>query len=97
VAQLRQLITTPEIVVRTWRATRAQDAAIGEDEVRSALLGFDPLWQELFPTEQARIIQLLIERIDVREDGLTISLITDGLASLVQDLRTNHARMLEAA
>ena len=25
----------------------------------------DPLWDELFPAEQARIVQLLVERVDV--------------------------------
>ena len=29
-------------------------------------LQLDPLWEELFPAEQARIVQLLVERVDVR-------------------------------
>jgi hypothetical protein len=47
----------------------------------------DPLWNELFPAEQARIVQLLVERVDVGVDGISISLRTDGLRSIVQDLR----------
>ena len=87
IGQVRRLLTTPEIVVRTWRAAREQDGTIGEGEVRSALSDLDPLWEELFPAEQARIVQLLVERVEVAPDGLTIRLRTEGLRSLVQDLR----------
>lgn len=97
VAQLRHLLTTPEIVVRTWRAARDQDAAISEDDVRSVLLDFDPLWHELFPAEQARIVQLVVERIDIALDGLNLSLRTDGLVSLVRDLRNTQTERREPA
>ena len=60
-----RLFRQPEIVVGTWRAARAEQDDITEDEVREALLQLDPLWDELFPAEQARIVQLLVERVDV--------------------------------
>ena len=44
-----------------------------------------PLWDELFPAEQARIVQLLVERVEIAEDGLDIRLRTDGLAGLVRE------------
>jgi site-specific DNA recombinase len=40
----------------------------------------------LFPAEQARIVQLLVERIDVAVDGMDIRLRVEGLTELVQDL-----------
>ena len=58
-----------------------------EAEVREALERLDPLWDELFPAEQARIVQLLVERVDVSPDGADIRLRTEGLAKLVADLR----------
>jgi site-specific DNA recombinase len=60
---------------------------IKEAEVREALERFDPIWDELIPAEQARIVQLLVERVDVSLDGVDIRLRTNGLASLVADLR----------
>ncbi|TIQ15777.1 MAG: hypothetical protein E5X61_30250, partial [Mesorhizobium sp.] len=54
--------------------------------VRAALLDLDPLWNELFPAEQARIVQLLVERVDVTMDSLSIRLRTEGLAGLAADL-----------
>ena len=87
VDQLRSLLRTPEVIVATWKAGRQKDSGITEGEVRDALMELDPLWNELFSAEQARIIQLLVERVDVATDGILISLRTDGLASIVQDLR----------
>ncbi len=89
IGQVRRLLVTPEVIVRTWRAACEQDGTIGEGEVRSALSDLDPVWEELFPAEQARIVQLLVERVDVGEDGIGIRLRTEGLTSLVQDLRSS--------
>ena len=58
---------------------------VTEAEVRDALLQLAPLWDELFPAEQARIVQLLIERVEIAEGGLDIRLRTDGLAGLVRE------------
>jgi hypothetical protein len=46
----------------------------------------DPLWEELFPAEQAQIVRLLVEWVEVSPDGADIRLRLDGLASLVRDL-----------
>src|SRR6185295_17277295 len=63
VDQLRVLLRSPEIIVATWRAARQTTSDLSESEVREALDQFDPLWDELFPAEQARIVQLLVERV----------------------------------
>jgi hypothetical protein len=51
-----------------------------------ALERLDPLWDELFPAEQARIVQLLVERVDISTEGADIRLRTQGLTSLAADL-----------
>ncbi len=84
--QLRVLLRSPEIIVATWRAARNENAGITEAEVREAIERLDPLWDELFPVEQARIVQLLVERVDVGIDGVDIRLRTEGLSSLVTEL-----------
>jgi len=87
VDQLRNVLRAPEIVVRTWRAARHGTPGLTEADVREALHRFDPLWDELFPAEQARIVQLLVERVDVTVDGVDIRLRAEGLATLVHDLK----------
>jgi DNA invertase Pin-like site-specific DNA recombinase len=89
--QVRACLRTPDIIVQTWKQARHHDARITEAEVRDALVEFDALWNELFPAEQTRIVQLLVERVDVNPDGLTIRLRADGLASLAKDLQRKAA------
>jgi hypothetical protein len=111
--QLRAILASPEMIVRTWREAKEQESeataatmdgmeadrqrdqgenqvskqpAITEAEVREALLRLDPLWDELFPAEQARIVQLLVERVDVGLERTSIRLRTDGLAGLAGEL-----------
>jgi site-specific DNA recombinase len=86
VGQLRGIFRQPEIIVGTWSAARAELEDVTEDEAREALVQLDPLWDELFPAEQARIVQLLVERVDVRMNGVEVRLRPNGLAGLVQDV-----------
>jgi len=96
-AQVRALLRQPEIVVSTWLAARQEAPDMTEAEVREALHRLDPLWEELFPAEQARIVQALVERITVGPAGADIRLRVEGLAGLVQDLRDSRAPALETA
>jgi hypothetical protein len=70
----------------TWRAAAAEGAEVSGSVVREALEQLDPLWEETFPAEQARIVQLLVERVDLKADGLELRLRTQGLGHVVQEL-----------
>jgi len=96
-AQVRALLRQPEIVVSTWLAAKKEAPDLTEAEVRDALHRLNPLWEELFPAEQARIVQALVERVTVGPAGADIRLRVEGLAGLVQDLRGSRAPALEAA
>lgn len=87
IEQVRAVLRSPEIIVRTWRVARQSMKGLTEADVREALERLDPLWDELFPAEQARIVQLLVERVDVSTEGADIRLRTEGLTNLVTDLR----------
>jgi site-specific DNA recombinase len=63
-AQIRDLLRQPEMVVGTWRAARNSAPDVTEHEVRQALERIEPLWEELFPAERARIVRLL-ERLSI--------------------------------
>jgi hypothetical protein len=89
--QVRALVRAPEIVVRTWKEARQQDGNVTEDQVRAALKEFSELWDELFPAEQARIIRLLVDRVDIQPNGLNITLRREGLVSLAAELRQKAA------
>jgi DNA invertase Pin-like site-specific DNA recombinase len=86
VDQVRALLRQPEIVVGTWRAARREAPDLTECEVQDALHRLDPLWEHLFPAEQARIVRSLVERVVVGPAGADIRLRLDGLGGLVRDL-----------
>jgi DNA invertase Pin-like site-specific DNA recombinase len=86
VDQVRALLRQPEVVAGTWLAARADVPELTEREVRDALNQLDPLWGELFPVEQARILRALVERVVVGPAGADIRLRVEGLADLVRDL-----------
>ena len=86
IEQVRGLLRAPEMIVPTWRAGKRLIAGLTESEVREALQRLDPIWNELFPAEQARVIQLLVGRVDVSPDGLDIRLRTEGLSNLTAEL-----------
>lgn len=90
-APLRHLLATPEVIARTWSAAR-RDFPVCEAEVRQALADVAPLWDALFPAEQARLVRLLVERVDVAADGLVLRLRGEGLQTLLQELRAQPAR-----
>ncbi|PWE30590.1 resolvase [Maritimibacter sp. 55A14] len=87
--QLRAVFRQPEIVAGTWKVARAQDAEITEADARDALTLLEPLWDELFPAEQARIVALLVERVDIGTEELELRLRVDGLSGLVREMRSD--------
>ena len=86
IEQLRAMFRQPEIIAGTWKAAKKQNGDVSEPDARAALQQLDPLWDELFPTEQARIVALLVERIDIGPEGLNIRLRVNGLTGLAREM-----------
>lgn len=94
VEQLRSVFRQPEAIVGAWKSAVKNCPTVPEEEAREALTSLDPLWEELFPAEQARIVQLLIDKVIVGSAGLDVKVRVDGIGTLVRELR---APALEAA
>jgi len=100
--QVRRLLASPELVARTIAAVRrengaAEETELEEGDVIEALGALEPVWDELYPAEQARILRLLIERIDVAPDGISVTLHAAGIRSLVAELADQETPALAAA
>jgi len=89
VSQIRALLRTPELVARTMRAARmsAAEQPLDHEEAAESLQQLDAIWEELFPGEQARILRLLVEQLEVGTEGIDLRLRVEGLHSLVAELR----------
>lgn len=64
-----------------------QARLVSERDVAESLRRLDPIWDELFPLEQSRIVQLLVERVTINIDGMNIRIRGNGLHSLVTEVR----------
>ncbi|WP_055456546.1 recombinase family protein [Pannonibacter indicus] len=86
IGEIRRMIATPEIAARTIKALREDSPTVDEKAVVQALGEFDQLWAALYPAEQTRIVQLLVERVTVGEDGIAVDLRHEGLGSVLRDM-----------
>jgi site-specific DNA recombinase len=86
VDQVRRLLGAPEVIVATWKEARHVVKGLRESDVRDALLAFQPLWDELFPIEQARIVEMLVERVQLRDGHVEVALRIEGFTSLVAEV-----------
>lgn len=68
------------------RLNAMKEGSITEADVSSAFQSIEVFWEDLFPLERNRLINLLVERIEIQKDGIDMTLKTNGLTSLVSEL-----------
>jgi hypothetical protein len=98
-AELEKIVIDQVLILllQTWRSAHKTIKGLTVADVRSSLLAFEPLWNELFPAEQSRIIELLVERVDVQTDRVDIKLRIAGVTSLLGELAGNSITQQDAA
>ena len=87
--EVQAVLQTPEMVQAVWDEIRRCKVAIDEPAVVLAMRNLACLWQELFPVEQARLVRLLIERVQFREGGVDIEWHAAGWSTLAGELAPN--------
>ena len=85
-AEVRRILQTPEVVTQVLAALKRDDLGASEADAIAALHEFNALWSQLFPAEQARIIQLLVRRVTVTAAGLEVDIRREGIASVVREM-----------
>ena len=93
VTEVRRILQTPEVVTQVLAALKRDQ--VSEAETIAALHDFNTLWAQLFPLEQARIIQLLVRRVTVTAAGLEVDIRREGVAGVIREMIT--PRDMEAA
>jgi site-specific DNA recombinase len=75
------------------RVIAIERTVIHESDIASALNFFDPVWDALLPRERARVLHLLIERIDYdgRTGDLDLTLSPTGVALLAAEANDGQA------
>jgi site-specific DNA recombinase len=86
IGEIHRMIRAPEITARTIATLRREGVKVEEAAVVATLAGFERLWGALYPAEQARIVQLLVERITVSTNGIAVDLRKEGLGLVLRDM-----------
>jgi DNA invertase Pin-like site-specific DNA recombinase len=86
IAQMRQFFTAPEVIHRTHIRAQMHEPNITVDEVRKGLAQFDDIWDQLFPLEQNRILQLIVKRIQISLDGVNITYQPNGIMEVYEQI-----------
>ncbi len=81
------LLNKPDLIMQVYVRGKEMKPELSYDATSEALQNLKTIWQELFPTEQQRIARLLIQRIDVQENGLRIRFHCAGLLCITQDMK----------
>ncbi len=96
-AQIHSALMSPEMVQSVWDVASEKFPELTEPEVVLPLRQMGQVWTQLFPTERQRIVQLLIERVTLREEGIEIAWRDAGWHTLASEMRpgTIGAELLE--
>ncbi|MGA4269711.1 recombinase family protein, partial [Ralstonia nicotianae] len=86
IEQIVGALSAPHVVQAVWDHVRATQPNLSEPEVVLPMRRLATVWQQLFPVEQCRLAQLLIERVVIADGGLEIVWRDAGWAELAGEL-----------
>ena len=86
-AQLQKLFESPEILIKVWQNIKEKAEKFSEEDLHNSLHKLHPLWDKLFPAEKSRIARLLIEKVRVNRDGITIQYRKTGIEQILAELQ----------
>ena len=86
VGQIRKVLVAPEVMAQAIREVQEMDPECDAQAAIQTLQSIEPVWDELFPAEQARIVQLLIERVTVSPTGVRVDMKTAGMKELIKSV-----------
>jgi len=85
--QVQRLLRAPELVARVAAQAVDADPRWDEAQVTVAMTRLDPIWEQLFPAEQQRILRLLVEQVIVSPTDLEVRFRPNGIQALARELR----------
>ncbi|MCW7551762.1 recombinase family protein [Endozoicomonas gorgoniicola] len=85
--ETRKRLTSPELLFKVWQQASEVDKTISEDIIRTALNDLASIWDELFAPEKRRLVELLIKRIELDLNQVTIYYQPDGINAVTQELQ----------
>ena len=72
IAQIKTVLASPEAIASVCRFIQRNGAPLKEDVVVMAMHHLGDVWEQLYPVERHRIVNLMIERVDIVPGGLKV-------------------------
>jgi site-specific DNA recombinase len=72
VAQIRTVLASPESIASVCHFIKQNGAPVDEASAVMAMVRLGDVWEQLYPAERHRLVNLMIERIDLVSGGLKI-------------------------
>lgn len=73
VAQIKSVLASPEAITAVCQFIQRNGAQITEDVAVMAMHRLGDVWERLYPAERHRIVNLMVERVDLVPGGLKVS------------------------
>lgn len=97
-AQIKTVLSSPESITSVCKVIRKSGAEIDEATTVLAMSQLGNIWEQLFPVERHRIVNLMIERVDLVPGGIKIKWHELGWKTLIGEFTpdTIGAELIEA-
>ena len=85
--QLRTMMRQPVMISEIVPQVVALNDQLDVEQITVAMTQLDGIWDQLFPAEQTRIVQLLVERVIVSPNHIELQLGANGIGQMVKEIR----------
>ena len=85
--EIRKRLANPELLFKVWQQASEQDGNLNENTIRAALGDLASVWDELFAPEKRRLTELLIKRIELAAEQVTVYFRPDGMNAVAIELQ----------
>ncbi|WP_066018505.1 DUF2924 domain-containing protein [Endozoicomonas atrinae] len=83
----RLKLASPELLFKVWQQASEQDVNLNENTIRATLGDLASVWDELFTPEKRRLTELLIKRIELAAEQVTVYFRPDGMNAVAIELQ----------
>ncbi|CAE6724120.1 hypothetical protein [Candidatus Nitrotoga fabula] len=85
--QLRNMMRQPVMISEIVPQAVALNDQLDEAQITVAMTRLDVIWDQLFPAEQQRIVQLLVEKVIVSPTNIELQLRANGIGQVVKEIK----------
>ena len=98
IAQIKTVLVSPEAITAVCQFIQRNGAQVTEDVAVMAMRRLGDVWEQLYPAERHRIVNLMVERVDIVPGGLKVSWRELGWKALIVEFAPDSigAELVEA-